>query len=426
MKEILIICVVALVTGSAFFSSAEIAYNSASRHRIKSKAATGDKRAVLAQEINDNYTQMLSTVLVGNNLVNIATTSIITLLAVEIFADNGQLYAEILTTVILLIFGEIIPKILGAEYCNQLVLLYGAPIQFFESLFKPVVWIVTKFVDGISFLWTPEEQAPSMTNQELMLVVDSIEDEGVITEAEGEIIRQAIEFPDIKAHEILIPRVDVVAFDADADIKEFFETEGITHYTRIPIYEEDLDHIIGIINVKQLLKMVFQEQQWDKIDVRAIMVTPKFIHMTKSISDILKEMAEEKQKMAVVLDEFGGTMGILTAEDILEELVGDIFDETDKLDNDFTVVSEHEFCLSGNMNIYDAFEMIEYEPKDFDSEYTTLSGWITEMLDDFPKQGDTFQYDILTVTVLSVENKRVESAKIVVQNDLADKDIVAE
>lgn len=416
MNGFLIAAVVALVAGSAFFSSAEIAYNSASPHKLRAKAEAGDKRALLAQSINEHYTQALSTILMGNNLVNIATTAIITVLLVDALGPKGQGYAELLTTVILLIFGEIIPKILGVEYCNRLVLFYGAPLRFFITLFKPVVWVVGKLVDGLSRLWTPEESEPSMTDEELVMVVDSIQDEGVITEDEGELIKSAIEFADITAHEIMIPRVDVLAVDVDDSVEEFLASEGIDHYTRIPVYEENIDHIVGIVNVKQVLQLALDPDKRESINLRELMSEPKFVHMTKRIDDLLKELRDEGRNMAVVLDGYGGTAGILTMEDILEELVGDIWDEADEVEPDVTEMGEHEFLLDGDMNIYDAFESVGYEPdEEFDSEYNTLGGWVTEMLDRFPQPGDTFTHDGLQVTVLSVDEHRVEQVKIVVE-----------
>ncbi len=413
MNAILIALVVVLVTGSAFFSSAEIAYNSASVYKMRAKAEEGDKRAIRAQKIRDRYAETLSTVLVGNNLVNIATTSVITVLAIDIMGAQGQAYAELITTIVLLIFGEIVPKIMGVEYCNALVLVYSAPLRFFMALFKPVVWIVTKFVNVLSRLWTPKDVSPGMTDEEMVMVVESIQDEGVITESEGELIKSAIEFADITAHEIMVPRVDIVAVDVDSTIDDLLANEEISRYTRIPVYEENVDHIVGIINVKQVLKLAMDPEKRDHINLRSLMAEPKFVHMTKSISDLLGELREEKRNMAVVLDGYGGTMGILTVEDIMEELVGDIFDETDEVECDFTEMSENEFQMDGDMNIYDVFELLDYEPKEFDSEYTTLSGWITEQLDRFPREGDSFQYERLTVTVLSVDDRRVDQALIV-------------
>lgn len=422
MNIALIIAVVLLVSGSAFFSSAEIAYNSASRHKLRSKAEAGEKSAIRAQQINEHYTEALSTILVGNNLVNIATTAVITSLALDFFQKNGQTYAELITTIILLIFGEIIPKIMAAEYCNRLVLLYSGPLQFFIGLFKPVVWIVTKGVDALSRLWTPKETEPSMTDEELVMVVETIQDEGVITESESELIKSVIEFSDITAHEIMIPRVDLVAFDVDSTADQLLADENISRYTRVPVYKGNLDHIVGIVNVNQLLKRVAGAEGDKSLDLSDIMIEPKFVHMTKNISDILKEMREERRNMAIVLDGFGGTMGILTMEDILEEIVGDIFDETDEVEQDFTETSENEFQLDGNMNIYDAFEAVDYEPKEFESEYTTLGGWITEMLDRFPEEGDSFSYDTLTVTVLAMDEHRVDQVRIVVNPEEEEED----
>ena len=417
MNPFLIIAVIFLVTGSAFFSSAEIAYNSASPHKLRAKAEAGDKRAILAQRINEFYTQALSTILVGNNLVNIATTSIITVLCIEAMGPIGQGYAELITTLILLIFGEILPKIMANAYCNKLVLVYSGPLNFFITLFKPVVFVVTKFVDLLAKLWTPEETEPAMTDEELVMVVDSIQDEGVITEDEGDLIKSAIEFADITAHEIMVPRVDVTAVEVDTPVEELLDYEDIAHFTRIPVYEENIDHIVGIVNVSRLLKLAMDPDARRDLSLRTLMEEPKFVHMTKNIADLLKELRREGRNMAVVLDGYGGTAGILTVEDILEELVGDIFDETDEVEQDFTEMSEHEFQVDGDMNIYDVFDLVDYEPREFDSEYNTLGGWITEVLDRFPQAGDTFTYERLHITVLSVEEHRVDQVRILVDPD---------
>ena len=417
MNPFLIIAVVFLVAGSAFFSSAEIAYNSASPHKLRAKAEAGDKRAILAQRINEFYTQALSTVLVGNNLVNIATTAIITALCIEAMGPIGQGYAEIITTLILLIFGEILPKIMANAYCNKLVLVYSGPLNFFITLFKPVVFLVTKFVDLLAKLWTPEETEPAMTDEELVMVVDSIQDEGVITEDEGDLIKSAIEFADITAHEIMVPRVDMTAVEVDTPVEELLDHEDIAHFTRIPVYEENIDHIVGIVNVSRLLKLAMDPDTRKNLSLRTLMEEPKFVHMTKNIADLLKELRREGRNMAVVLDGYGGTAGILTVEDILEELVGDIFDETDEVEQDFTEMSENEFQVDGDMNIYDVFDLVGYEPREFESEYNTLGGWITEVLDRFPQAGDTFTYERLHITVLSVDEHRVDQVRIVVDPD---------
>ena len=404
-----------LLLCSAFFSSAEIVFATSNKHRLRSKAEAGDKRAQLAQRIDDNYTKAISTILVGNNLVNIATTTALTVLCVNyLFAGSryARTYAELISTLALLIFGEILPKILAADHCNSLVLLFATPLRLSMSLFAPIVWLVTAFVDKLSVLWTPKQAEPTMTDEELVMVVDTIQDEGVLTESEGELIKSAIEFSEVTAHEILIPRVDVVAFNIEDPISELLRDLDTMSFSRIPVYRENIDHIIGILNTKQLMKAVLTASDEASIQIEDFLYEPLFVHMTKSVFEILKEFRQRETNMAIVLDEYGGTMGILTIEDILEEIVGEIYDETDEEETDFSEVGNDTYCLDGDINIYDAFDLIEYEPRDFESEYTTLSGWITEVLDRFPQKGDSFTFEAMTVTVLSTDGPLVDKVEV--------------
>lgn len=412
---VILILIFLLLLLSAFFSGSEITYASASKPRLMGEAEEGDKRASRALSIVENYIRAISTILVGNNLVNIATTSLVTLLCVSrFFPENprAELFADIIATLLLLVFGEIMPKILCAEHANKLALKMSAPLKGAMVIFKPVVWLVAKMVEALSPLWTPKEAEPSMTDEELSLVVDSIQEEGVFTEAEGELIKSAIGFGDITAHEILIPRVDVAAYDINDPLEALLADSEAMSFSRLPVYEESIDHIIGVLPVKQLVKAVLT-QGIHQVDLRAMLVPPLFVHMTKNVGEILREFRTQKTNLAVVLDEYGGTMGILTTEDILEEIVGEIYDETDEPEEEeVREVSDGTFLLDGGMNIYDAFEEIDYEPKDFNSEYTTLSGWITELLDHFPAVGDTFRCERIEGTVLAVEGPLVEQVKL--------------
>lgn len=413
--SLIIVLVIFLICLSAFFSGSEITYATASKPRISHEAEEGDKRAKRAQRIMDDYLHAISTILVGNNLVNIATSSLVTLLCVShLFKDNAraELYAEIIATLLLLIFGEILPKILCAEHANKLALSFSRPLMRAMIIFKPIVWAVSKLIAAISPLWTPKDGEQSMTDEELAMVVDSIQEEGVFTEAEGELIKSAIEFSDVTAHDILIPRVDVAAYDIETPLSDLLADPEIMTYSRLPVYRESIDHIIGILPMKQLVKAVLT-QGIDKVDVEGMLVQPLFVHMTKNINEILKDFRAQQINMAIVLDEYGGTMGILTTEDILEEIVGEIYDETDEPEEeDVQEVSDGTFLLDGSMNLYDAFDEIGYEPKDFESEYTTLSGWITGLLDHFPAVGDTFSYERISGTVVSVDGMLVEQAEI--------------
>ena len=413
----LILLVVLLILISAFFSGSEIAYASASKPRLISEADGGDKRAKKAVDIVENYVKAIATILVGNNLVNIAATSVITLLCVEYYIPqnpNNTLIAEIIATVVLLIFGEILPKIYCQEHANRLALSFSGLLTGAMRFFLPVTFLVSKFVEKLSVLWAREEGEQSMTDEELAMVVDTIQEEGVFTEAEGELIKSAIEFGDVTAHEILIPRVDVAAYDLDSPLADLLADPEIMTYSRLPAYRESIDHIVGILPMKQLTKAVLT-LGIENVDVESMLVEPLFVHMTKNINEILKDFRRTKTNMAVVLDEYGGTMGILTIEDILEEIVGEIYDETDEPEEEeVQEVSAGTYLLDGSMNIYDAFDEIGYEPKDFESEYTTLSGWITELLDKFPEAGDTFSYERLSGTVKSVDGPLVDEVEITV------------
>ncbi|MBQ6075415.1 MAG: HlyC/CorC family transporter [Lachnospiraceae bacterium] len=412
---LIITLVVFLICLSAFFSGSEIVYAAASKPRLHHEADEGSSRAKKALCIVEDYVRAIATILVGNNLVNIATASLVTLLCVSnLFPGNpkAELYAEIIATLALLIFGEILPKILCAEHANRLALTFARPLTGAMAFFKPVVRLVTRMVDALSRLWTPEEGEVSMTDEELAMVVDSIQEEGVFTESEGELIKSAIEFSEVTAHDILIPRVDVSAYDIEEPLEELLTNSDAMSYSRLPVYRESIDHIIGILPMKKFVKEVLTRGA-ENVSVEEMLVEPLFVHMTKNINEILKEFRAQKTNMAVVLDEYGGTMGILTIEDILEEIVGEIYDETDEPEEeDVTEVADGTYLLDGSMNIYDAFEEIDYEPKDFNSEYTTLSGWITELLDHFPEVGNEFTYEAISGKVLAVEGPLVSQVQI--------------
>ena len=410
---LLLILVIFLIALSAFFSASEIAYAQANKARIRSLADDGDEKAVKAQKIIDDYVHAISTILMGNDLVNIAATSVLTLLCAEYyFKGNARadLIASGIAALLLLIFGETLPKLLAADHANSLALSGSDLLGFFMKLFKPTVAVVSAFVKALSPLWKAKEESPDMTDEELELVVDSIQEEGVITESEGELIKSAIGFSDITARDILIPRVDMIAYDIDDPLEGLLADSDAMSCSRIPVYRESIDHIIGILPTKQLMKAVLTQE--GPVSVESMLVEPVFVHMTKPAKEILQEFRENQSNMAVVLDEYGGTMGILTTEDILEEIVGEIYDETDEEEQDYRELAPDTFLVEGDLNIEDAFGFIGYEPKDFESEYTTVSGWVTEQLNRFPEPGDEFDYDTLHVKVMSVQGPVVEQVEI--------------
>ena len=409
----ILILIVILIILSAFFSSCEIAYSSVNKIKLKKKVSDGNKEATKAMEIVNNYSEALSTILIGNNLVNIAVSSLATMVAVAYLGEEmGSLLATIVATIVVLIFGEILPKALANKFSLKLTLLYVKPFKICRIIFFPITFLVTKFVKLISKIWTPKNIEVSEIDEELNVITEELEEEGVIDEEDAELIISAIDFRDVTAHEIMIPRVDVFSIDIDDNQEDILKNEQIFRYSRVPVYEDTIDHVIGILNTTSLMKKILNGEQ---IDLRSMLIEPMYVHKTKHISNILTKFKATNQHLAIVADEFGGFMGILTIEDIVEELVGDIFDETDEVILDYKELGENIYEVDGDMNIYDFFELVDYDDRDFESEYTTVGGWCTDMLEKFPQVGDTFEFANFTVTITEVEGMRVGKIKVEIQ-----------
>ncbi len=393
---------------SAFFSSAEIAFAKCNRLRFERSAENGDKTAKLVLKVCENYTGSLSTILVGNNLVNIAASSLATVVAISLIGRaRGETAATVVMTAVILIFGETLPKIIAAAVPDATARAYVRPLRFFMLVFRPVVLAVNKLVELLAKLWTPKEESPNVTSEELCEILEDIEEEGVFSEDESELIKSAIEFTDTMAKDILTPRVDVTAIDID---EPFTLTDELYKHTRIPVYEGSIDNIVGVLSTKVVLREIASGRD---IDIRGLMYEPIFVHMTRTVSSILEEFRKKHRQLAVVADEYGGTMGILTLEDITEEIVGDIFDERDVMDPDITELGDNVYEVDGGTNIFDVFDYIDYdEPSDFETEYTTIGGWMTEMLDKFPEPGDSFTYDNLEMTVTEAQAVRVLTVRV--------------
>lgn len=402
---LLIVLIGILTIFSAFFSSCEIAYSSVNKIKLKKEAEEGNKKASAAIKIIDNYSTAISTILVGNNLVNIFIQSLGTLVFIHYFGEElGQIYSIVILTLIVLIFGEIFPKALANKYSYSLSLAYTTIYNFFRIIFYPVTFLVNKVIGKTVNKLAPKETIPTATDEELITLTEELEEEGLIDSDDAELIISAIDFCDITAHEIMIPRVDMFSIDIDDDQKEILSNEEIFRFSRVPVYENTIDNIIGILDTTTLMKKLLAGQQ---IDLRNMLDEPMYVHKTKHISNILTEFKENNKHISIVVDEFGGVMGIVTMEDIVEELVGDIFDEMDEVVLDYKEVSENVYDVDGDMNIYDFFELVEYDNREFESEYTTVGGWCTEVLEKFPQVGDNFEFANFTVTITDAEAMRV-------------------
>lgn len=408
MNGLTVVLMVLLVLCSAFFSSSEISFATVNKLRLNSDAEAGSKKAKGAVWITEHFPRFLSTILVGNNLVNIAFSSAVTVTLTDMLGTKGETIAPFVGTGILLIFGEILPKIIGTSQAERLTRAYVFPLRVLMVIFTPITALVTALVGRLSKIWTPEDPEPEVTDDELVTILETIEEEGVFTEQESELIKSAIEFSDLTAQDIFVPRVDIAAFDLDDGLEVLLQDVDAMSYSRIPVYQGTVDNILGILSTKKLLKAAVTHSLHD-IPVDELLSPPVYVHQTRNISSILKEFRKKHLMMAIVVDEYGGTMGLLTLEDILEEIVGDIFDESDVVEHDVVSAGEDTFTVDGSTTISDFFDYAGYEPAEFESAYSTMGGWAMEMLDRFPAPGDHFTWDRFDVTVQEAEAMRVET-----------------
>ncbi|MCG8484262.1 MAG: hemolysin family protein [Clostridia bacterium] len=399
------IAIVPLIMLSAFFSGSEIAFASVNKVRLKKASQSGNSSATVALYICEHFEDALSTILICNNLVNITACSISTVIVIGLMGEFGTVVATLIMTVIILVFGEIVPKIIAKQQCNRMVLIAAYPLRLLMFILKPVITIVVWIVNLVSNLWEKDnENEPSITEEELVLIIESVEDDGIIDKGRSDLLQSVLEFSDISAQEILTPRTDMIGIDIDDDMDTIIEAALSSPYSRIPVYEGSPDKIIGILYLDHFLKKLLDT---DQMDIRTILIDACFIHKTMKLPAIFAQLNRLRLQMAIVTDEYGGTMGCITIEDVLEELVGDIWDETDEIINEFVSVGENIYELSGDLVIRDFLEYVDADDRDFESDYTTVGGWAIEMLNGLPNIGDTFVYKNLTVTVIAVNCMRV-------------------
>lgn len=405
------ILVLVCVVLSAFFSATETAFLSSNPIRLQKAVEDGDKRAKLALYIYNNYEKFLSTILIGNNLVNITASSVATIIAIHIVGAEGAAYATIIMTVIILIFGETIPKILARDNSFAFSKAVAFPIKCLMIITYPIVWVVNLFVKALSKLWGEDEDPEGFNADELSSLIEIAETENVIDEERSDLLQSAIDFSDTSAQEILTPRVDMLAIDIDDPMDEIIEKLETSPYSRIPVYEDTIDNVIGILYLNHFYKKLVEDPDFS---LRDILIDVCFIHKSMKLPAVLSQLKRRQTHLAVVTDEYGGTMGIVTMEDVLEQLVGEIWDETDEVFEDITEIEENVFEVDGDMSIYDFLDEVGLDSDSFDGDFTTAGGWAIENLGGFPNAGDSFEYENLTVTVTEVDDLRVTQLKVVV------------
>lgn len=419
-----LIIIVLMVLLSAFFSSSEIAINSLNPARLKKSIESGDKTAKIAFDLSEDFTSTLCTILIGNNLVNTAATTAATVVILRFLTKRNVSGADelapvlttVIMTVIVLTFGEILPKNIGKARPEAWSKLVAYPIKLLTWVLFPAVFVVTAAMRLLRKWWgTDDEDAPTVTEEELSTIIETVEEEGVIDEEQGELLQSTLEFPETTVREIMTPRIDMVQIDIDDDPESILQIAEESRYSRIPVYRDSIDNILGILVLNHFYKELTEVGgDVTKIDIEALLIKPKLVHKTLRLPNALAVMREHKTHLLIVVDEFGGTMGIVTMEDILEELVGDIWDESDEIIKEFRKTGDNTYEVSGDMNIDDFFAEIEHEDDEFECEYKTMGGWAVEAMDADPHVGDSFTYQNMCIVVDEMDDMRVTQLTVLV------------
>lgn len=392
---------------SAYFSATETAFSTFNRIRMKGMAEDGNKKASLALKVSEDYDTMISTVLIGNNIVNILASSMATLLFTALIAnaDIGATVSTIVMTVVVLIFGEISPKTM-AKNAPEKFAMFSAPLmKLLLIIFKPFSFIFKKWQDLLAKLFKSDEEK-GITEEELISIIEEAESEGDIDEEESTLIKSAIEFGDLRVEDIFTPRIDITAIPADTskeDIAKMFAESG---YSRVPVYESELDNVIGILYYKDFYKDAYESDT----PISEILKPAIFVAKSQNVNDLMKELQEKQLHMAIVTDEFGSTAGLVTLEDILEQIVGDIWDEHDEVVEEIKCIGEKEYIVSGKANTEKLFSSLDI---DDEVDSVTVNGWAMDALGKIPEVGDEFEALGLSVKVLEMDGRRIENLQVI-------------
>ena len=397
----------ACVLLSGFFSGSEMAYSSCNQVRLENLRDDGSKRAGVALKLCEHYDDTLSAILIGNNLVNIAASSLGVVLVNILTGGDGKIWlSTLIITVLIIVFGETIPKITAKKNANRLSMHNARFLNALRLVLTPLIWLVVKLISLLTFRMKGEEdEDPEEAVEELQSIIETAEDEDVLDEDRSELVQAAIDFAEISASEVMTARVDVVAIDIDDDWDEIFAVIEDAPYSRLPVYEGSIDNVIGVLYLNHFLKAMADD---GRADIRSLLMPPCYVYKTMKLPAVLNALKRAKQHLAVVSDEYGGMLGVLSMEDVLEQIVGEIWDETDTVEQEVVERGADEYELDGDMTISDFLELTGIDEDGFEAESETVGGWTVESFGAFPNPGDSFDYGDLTVTVLAMDGHRVE------------------
>ncbi len=419
---ILIAAIAVCILLSGFFSASEMAFSSCNNVRLENiseEKSKGWKNAKTALKITENFDNALSAILIGNNLVNIASSSLASVLLIVLMgSDNYTWLATLVLTILVIIFGETIPKITAKKNATTLAMRFSPFIRFLMIIFKPVILIVVGLVRLFTF-WIKgskdSEQDESV--EELQSIIETAEDEGIIDEDDSNLMQAAIDFADISASEVMTARVDVHAIDIDDPWSEIRKDIEESPYSRIPVYQESIDNIIGILHLNTVFKALTEHEENAlldtsavdaPIDLKSLLMPPCYVYKTMKLPKVLNALKSAKQHLAIVTDEYSGTLGVISMEDVLEQIVGEIYDETDEIDPDVVKMNDNEFEVDGDLAIGEFLELLGIDEDSFEAESDTVGGWMVEALGHFPSLGESFNYKDVELKVLGMDGLRVE------------------
>ena len=405
------IIAVLLLFCAAFFAVAETAYASCPRSRVKAAAERGDARAKTALLILDDFDKAISTLLICTNIVHIATASIVTVAVTKLWGLSAVSISTIVTTIVVFFAGEMLPKSIAKKYSEPLALATGPVLRFLMKVFTPLSALLTWIGQSAAKL-TPDETPVSFTEDELYDIIEDMTEEGSLDEQQGELISSALQFGEVTVESVLTPRVDLVAVDISSSLESILAVIKTTNHSRLPVYEGSIDNIIGVLQIRKFIKAYLR--LGNNLDLRPLMDEVFFIHQSTNIDELLPVMSKRKLNMAVVTDNYGGTLGIVTVEDILEELVGEIWDEDDVVEESFVELGDGIYMVDADESVTDVFEQLGFEDPEADEELvnTLMGEWAYEQFSAIPKVGDSFQYHQVQVTVAAMTHNRILKLKV--------------
>ena len=399
------ISVAVLFLCAAYFAVAETSMTSVGRIRLKMRLEQGEHRAKKALYIQDNFDEAISTILIGTNIVHISTATLVTTLVTEKWGVSFVALGTVLCTLAMFFAGEMLPKSLGKRYSERCALATASSLCFFMRIFAPLARLLSKVGEKFAGLSKGDAEI-TVTEEELYDVIDTLTDEGGLDEERGELVRSALEFADVPVESVLTARVDVAALDVEDSLEEILATIKEQRHSRLPVYEGSIDNIIGVLQIRRFIRQWWKDRE--AVQLRELLDEPCFVHQSTPIDELLTELSRRKLNMAIVTDNYGGTLGIVTVEDILEELVGDIWDEDDVASESVKELGDGVYELDAELSMEDMFEALDYEDDEEEEwNHKLLSEWVYEQFDMLPKVGDSFTWQRLTVTVQEMRARRI-------------------